>query len=162
MEEQKTDFEVIISNLVNILKKGNAHVSLDNALENIPFNILNKHPGELPYSIWQLAEHIRISQLDILEFSKDSSYQSPIWPDGYWTTSLTVETEEEWQNCVRKIKEDRHSFVELIKNSGDHLLKPFTNGNGQTLFREALVLADHNSYHTGEIIILRRLLNDWD
>jgi len=161
MSEQKTDNSVVISNLIHLLKKGNAHASLDDALENIPFEILNKKLAGLPYSIWQLAEHIRISQLDILEFSRDPKYQSPKWPDGYWPSSTTIETKEEWQDCINKIKNDRDSFIELIKNSGKDLFKPFTHGDGQTLLREALVLADHNSYHTGEIIVLRRLLNDW-
>lgn len=161
MTEQKTDNDAVISNLIHLLKKGNAHASLDDALKNISFDILNKKSAGLPYSIWQLAEHIRISQSDILEFSRDPKYQSPKWPEGYWPSSITVETQEEWQDCITKIKNDRDSFVELVKNSGEILYKPFTHGDGQTLLREALVLADHNSYHTGEIIVLRRLLNDW-
>jgi len=161
MAKQKTDGATVISNLIHLLKKGNAHASLDEALKNIPFDILNKKPAQLPYSIWQLAEHIRISQLDILEFSRDPKYQSPKWPEGYWPSLTTVGAEEDWKNCMEQIKNDRDSFIELLKNAGEDLYKPFTNGDGQTLLREALVLADHNSYHTGEIIVLRRLLHDW-
>jgi uncharacterized damage-inducible protein DinB len=161
MAGQNTDNHAVISNLIDLLKKGNAHASLDDALKNIPFEILNKKPAGLPYSIWQLAEHIRISQSDILEFSRDPKYQSPEWPEGYWPSSINVKEKEDWQDCIRKIKNDRDSFIELLRNSEETLYKPFTHGDGQTLFREALVLADHNSYHTGEIIVLRRLQNDW-
>ncbi|MEO6905728.1 MAG: DinB family protein [Ginsengibacter sp.] len=161
MTGQKTENTALISNLISLLEKGNAHVSLDDALKDIPFEILNKKPAGLTYSIWQLAEHIRISQSDILEFSRDPNHLSPKWPEGYWPSSPTVTTKEEWQNCIKKIIRDRDSFIELLKNSGKDLYKPFTYGDGQTLLRETLVLADHNSYHTGEIIVLRRLLNDW-
>jgi hypothetical protein len=159
MPDEKTS--TIISNLVNLLNKGNSHASLDDALKNIPFDLLNKIPEALPYSIWQLAEHIRISQSDILQFSKDSKYESPKWPQGYWPSSKSVSSEKDWKDCIEQIKNDRAAFIELLKNAGDDLYKPFPYGDGQTLLREALVLADHNSYHTGEIIVLRRLLNDW-
>ena len=159
MVEEKT--ATVIANLVHLLTKGNAHASLDDALENIPFDDLNKIPDGLPYSIWQLTEHIRISQSDILQFSKDAKYESPKWPEGYWPSSTKVTTKEEWHDCIRKLKSDRNSFVDLLNNSGEDIYKVFPYGDGQTLFREALVLADHNSYHTGEIIVLRRLLGNW-
>jgi len=151
----------ITDNLIDLLNKGNAHVSLDEALENIPLELLGKKPSGLPYSLWQIVEHIRIAQADILNFSKDSTYQSPKWPDEYWPKEAEPASQEEWKKCVKQIKEDRENFIALLKNSTDNLFKPFEHGNGQTLLREALVLADHNSYHTGEIIILRRLLDNW-
>ena len=153
--------QTVISNLIDLLNKGNAHVTLDEALKNIPFDLLGKKPAGLPYSIWQITEHIRISQSDILEFSRDPKYQSPEWPEGYWPSSTKPGSEKEWDSCIHQIKNDRESFIELLKNTGQDLYKPYTHGDGQTLLREALVLADHNSYHTGEIIILRRLLDDW-
>jgi uncharacterized damage-inducible protein DinB len=152
--------DIILSNLIQLLNQGNAHVSLDKSLENIPFDLLGKKPSRLPYSIWQIAEHIRITQSDILQFSKSSKYQSPKWPEGYWPSTTKPASDEEWQNCIQQIKKDRKAFINLLKKSDD-LYKPFPHGDGQTLFREALVLADHNSYHTGEIIVIRRLLNDW-
>lgn len=161
MQKKPSENAVIIDNLINFLNKGNAHISLDEALKDIPFELLGKKPRGLPYSLWQIAEHIRIAQDDILKFSKDSRYQSPKWPEEYWPKELHPATEEEWEKCVSQIKRDRKSFVELLKNSADQLFIPFEYGNGQTLLREALVLADHHSYHTGEIIILRRILNIW-
>ncbi|HEU5052551.1 MAG TPA: DinB family protein [Hanamia sp.] len=152
---------VLVANLADLLNKGNAHVSLDDSLEDIPFEHLGKKPHGLPYSLWQVAEHIRIAQSDILEFSRDASYQSPEWPEGYWPKETKPGSEEEWKKCLDLIKKDRKEFINLLQNSSENLFTVFAHGDGQTLLREALVLADHNSYHTGEIIVLRRLLDNW-
>ncbi len=161
MQTQKSENDLLISNLTDLLTKANAHATLDDALKNIPFELLSKTPEGLPYNIWQLAEHIRISQWDILEFSRNPDYKSPEWPVGYWPTKKTPSSEEAWKKCIDEIKKDRNSFVELIKNAGENLYTRIPSGDGQTLLREALVLADHNSYHTAEIIVLRRLLRNW-
>ena len=124
--------------------------------------MLGEKPGNLPYSIWQLAEHIRIAQWDILEFSRNAKHVSPKWPDGYWPKEEAPESEAAWQKCMDTIQADRNAFIELIKNAGDALDEVFEYGNGQSLLKEALVLADHNSYHTGELIIIRRLLDAWN
>ena len=165
MQSQKTvslSHKELINNLVGLIEKRNAHASLSDALKDIPFSLLGEKPGNLPYSIWQLAEHIRISQWDILEFSRNAKHVSPKWPDGYWPIEGAPESEDAWQECINKIQADRNAFIELIKNAGDALDKVFEYGHGQSLLKEALVLADHNSYHTGEIIVIRRLLNAWD
>ncbi len=156
-----TENTAIIDNLINLLNKGNAHISLDEALKDMPFEILGNKPEGVPYSIWQLTEHIRIAQEDILNFSKDSQYQSPNWPDDYWPKEVKPPSEEAWENCIMQIKRDRKSFITLLQNTADNLFTPFEYGDGQTLLREALVLADHQSYHTGEIVILRRILKNW-
>lgn len=161
MNTENSENAAIIENLINLLNKGNAHVSLDEALKDIPFELLGKKPKGLPYSLWQIAEHIRIAQEDILKFSKDSHYQSPKWPDAYWPKEAKPSSEEEWEKCLKQIKKDRKDFVALLKSSPENLFKSFEYGTGQTLLREALVLADHHSYHTGEIIILRRILGIW-
>jgi hypothetical protein len=161
MTVANTNTETVISNLVDLLNKGNAHVPFDEALKNIPFDLLGEKPAGLPYSIWQITEHIRIAQWDIVEFSKNARHVSPKWPDAYWPSSVKPASQKEWKNCLEEIKKDRYSFVEFIEKAGEDIYKPFTHGNGQTLLSEALVLADHNSYHTAEIIILRRLLQDW-
>jgi DinB superfamily len=151
----------LIRNLVELIEKGNAHAPLDDALKDIPFSLLGVKPVNLPYSIWQLAEHIRITQWDLLEFSRNAKHVSPKWPDGYWPTESAPESEAAWQKCRDTILADRNAFIELVKNSGDVLYEIFEYGDGQSLLKEALVLADHNSYHTGELIIMRRLLNTW-
>lgn len=151
----------LVERLAELLTKGNAHVPLDQALRDIPFELLGKKPSGLPYSLWQIAEHIRIAQWDILQFSCDPAYRSPSWPEGYWPRKATPDSEKEWEKCVNRIKKDRRDFISLLKKSADRLFDVFEHGEGQTLFQEALVLADHNSYHTGEIIVIRRLLKDW-
>ena len=165
MKAKKTNsptFTTVIENLVDLVEKGNAHASLDHALQDMPFSLLGERPGNLPYSVWQLAEHIRIAQWDILEFSRNAKHVSPKWPHGYWPKETAPESPDDWQKCIDTIKAERKTFIELIKASGDALIVPFEHGSGQSLLKEALVLADHNSYHTGEIIILRRLLKTWN
>ena len=164
MKEQndiENNQQSIIKNLTELLAKENFHVSLDASLASISFSLLGGRPSGLPYSIWQLAEHIRIAQWDILEFCRNEKHTSPKWPDEYWPEAAAPESEADWKDYISNIQEDSKAFIELIKNAKDDLYKPFTHGNGQTLLKEALVLADHNAYHVAEIIVIRRLLNAW-
>ena len=158
---KNNEINILTDLLEDLLNKGNAHVSLDAALHGIPFSLLGEKPNQLPYSIWQLAEHIRISQRDILEFSRDAKYVSPKWPEEYWPIESKPAKKSLWEDCVTQIKSDRKAFINLIKNAGDKIYISFDYGDGQSLLKEALVLADHNSYHAGEIIIVRRLLGNW-
>lgn len=156
MNKEKT----IIEELTNLLRRGNAHVSTDDALKGIPTEKLNEEIEALPYTLWELAEHIRIAQWDILQFCKGPDHLSPRWPEGYWPDAKKP-TEKEWKSCLKAIHSDREEMIELLKTHSERLFEPFSYGSGQSLFREALTLADHNSYHTGEIIVLRRLLGIW-
>lgn len=151
----------VIKELISLLKKGKAHASFNDAIKDIPFEDLGKKPNNLPYSIWQLTEHIRITQNDILEFSTNKNYKPLNWPDDYWTKKAEPENEAEWKESINKINGDLKAFIELLKDENADLLNPFEHGDGQNLLREALLIADHTSYHTGEIIILRRLLGNW-
>ncbi len=150
----------LIQELVSLLKKGNAHVSFIDAVKNIPFEDLGKIPNNLPYSIWQITEHIRIAQKDILDFSANKNYKKLNWPDDYWTKDAAPKNETEWKNCLQTINDDLDEFIELLKNT-ENIFKPFQHGSGQNLVREAILIADHTSYHTGEIIVVRRLLGNW-
>ena len=161
MQSIKAQEELLIKHLEDLLTKGNAHVTLDDALENIPFEILGERPADLPYSIWQLAEHLRIAQFDILDFSRNADYAHLKWPDDYWPKENYPASENAWQECVDQIKADRKAFIDLLNSAANTLYEPSAHGTGQTLLREALVLADHNSYHTGQIILLRKMLNAW-
>ncbi|MGN6618339.1 MAG: DinB family protein [Ilyomonas sp.] len=152
---------ILIQQLVDVLKGGNAHATLEDALSNIPFELLGKKPHNLPYSIWQLTEHIRIAQWDILDFSRNANYKELEWPKDYWPESTAPKDEAEWQQCVDQIFKDREEFIHLLQDPTEDIYKPFIHGNGQNLLREALLIADHNSYHTAEIIVIRRLLNAW-
>lgn len=161
MPTAQTGSNIIVNHLEDLLTQGNAHATLDDALDNIPFEILGEIPAGLPYSIWQLAEHTRITQLDILDFSRNADYEYLKWPDDYWPKENKPTSKLDWDQCVRQIKSDRKTFVDLLSAEVNNLYLPLKHGTGQTLLREALVLADHNSYHTGQIILLRKMLNAW-
>jgi len=164
MKEQSSqpDASELIQQLVELLQNGHAHVSFNNAVKDIPFGFLGKKPGGLAYSIWQIAEHIRIAQWDILDFSRNENYKEMKWPEDYWPHEDAPESETAWNECIKRINEDQGAFIDLLHTHAGDLFKPFSHGNGQTLLREALLIADHNSYHVGQIIVIRRLLGNWN
>ncbi|EHQ29963.1 DinB family protein [Mucilaginibacter paludis] len=153
--------QITRKHLIDLIKGGNAHATLDDALSDLPTQLRGVIPDGLPYSIWQLAEHIRIAQWDILEFSKDQAHQSPKWPEGYWPKETAPQDDAAWHQTIDQIKKDTDSFIALLNDKNNDLYTPFPHGDGQTLLREALLIADHNSYHTAEIIVIRRLLGAW-
>jgi len=150
----------LLDELVFLLRKGNAHVSFNDAIQDIPFDDLGKKLQNLPYSIWQIAEHIRITQKDILDFSANENYKELNWPADYWPCAAAPESKAAWDNCIKQINADLDAFIGLLTNS-TNIFKPFGHGTGQSMLREAMLIADHTSYHTGEIIVLRRLLGNW-
>lgn len=151
----------IIGQLISLLTQANAHVTFEDAVQSIPFEILDEKPANLPYSIWMLVEHIRIAQADILEFCINENYKTLKWPGEYWPLEEFPLNETDWLKSLEQIRKDRDNFIALLSKSGADLLSPFPHAEGQNLFREALLIADHTSYHTGQIILVRRLLNDW-
>ena len=152
---------IIVKQLAELLEKGNAHVTLEGAVKDLPAELRSVKADKMPYTIWQLLEHIRITQWDILEFSSNPDHQSPVWPDEYWPKEGAPASEDAWKNSLHQIKNDRKDFIALLQRESDKLLMPFPYGDGQNLLREALLIADHTSYHTGEIVVLRRLLGAW-
>lgn len=157
-QEHKTS---LIRTLSEGLTKGHAHATLEQALKGLPADLRGVVPKGLPYSIWQLVEHIRITQWDIVEFSINPDHVSPDWPEGYWPKEHEPKSEKAWTDSLHKINSDRETFVDLLRKDDVDLYTPFPHGDGQTLLREAILLIDHNSYHVAEIIILRRLLGAW-
>jgi hypothetical protein len=151
----------VIKTLEELLTGGHAHATFDDAVKGLPVELRGVVPEGIPYSIWQLVEHIRITQSDILEFSRDGAHESPKWPEGYWPKETAPADDTAWNNSLAAIKSDLKAFVALLKAPDAALYKPFAHGDGQHLFREALLIADHTSYHTGEIIVIRRLLGAW-
>jgi hypothetical protein len=150
--------------LKKLLDGGQAHATFEDATKNMPETLRGIVPDGLPYSAWQIVEHIRIAQRDILEFSDnaDGSYKPMKWPDAYWPKSPGPPEEDAWDKCLEAIGKDRAAFEKLLADAGDdELAAPFAWGDGQTLLREALLIADHMAYHTGELIVLRRLLGAW-
>jgi hypothetical protein len=151
--------EILITELIKLLNGRGAHASLDEALDNLPAKLRGIKPDNLPYSIWQLVEHIRIAQWDMLKFSHDEKHESPIWPEGYWVKETAPEDDKAWDKSLKQIGDDKEEFIKLLK-SGE-IYKAIPHGEGQSILREALQIADHNAYHTAEIIIIRRLLGAW-
>ncbi len=160
--DSKTDLETELkTQLKALLDGGQAHAKLDDAIKDMPFDKQGIVPEGLPYSAWQLLEHIRIAQQDILEFSDnaDGSYKPMKWPDDYWPKSPEPPSKSAWDDSVAALKKDRSAFEKLLKERD--LTEAFPWGDGQNLLREALLIADHESYHTGELIVTRRLLGAW-
>ena len=144
-----------------LIGSGSAHVTLEAAAKDMPLHLQGVVPPGLPYSAWQVLEHVRRAQRDILEFSDnaDGSYQPMQWPAEYWPTSPEPPSPSAWQDCVAAILQDNESFRQLLQERD--LTEQFPWGEGQTLLREAHLIADHESYHTGELVMLRRLLGAW-
>lgn len=160
-KEKDNNRPAVVKQLKALIEGGQAHATFDNAVEGLSAKLLGEKPHGLPYSIWQLAEHMRIVQWDILEFSRDPKHKSPSWPDEYWPKDPEPPGEEAWEDTLKKIKHDRKAFITLLEDDNNDLYSPFEWGDGQNLLREALLMADHNAYHTAEIIVLRRLLKAW-
>lgn len=151
----------LIKSLKELLTGGNAHATFEDAVKGLPVKLRGVVPEGMPYSIWQLVDHIRITQWDILEFSRDPKHTSPSWPDEYWPKDPEPPTEAAWKQSLEQIKKDNQEFINLLEAPGTDLFAPFPHGDGQHLLREALLIGDHTSYHTGEIIVIRRILGAW-
>ncbi len=151
--------------LLALLKGGQAHIPFHDAVKAIPARLRGVTPKGLPYSAWQIVEHIRIAQRDILDFSQNrnlhgkSPYKPLKWPDDYWPKSPSPPNSKAWTESLRQVRRDRAAFEKLVRHEPLHT--PFAWGEGQTLLREALLIADHTAYHVGELIVLRRLLGIW-
>jgi len=148
--------------LLELLRGGNAHLNFEEALAGLPPNLRGERPHGLPYSPWRLLEHMRIAQRDILEFSRNPKHVSPQWPAGYWPESDAPPDDKAWQKSIRQFRADLKAMQELVEDPAIDLLAPIPHGDGQTILREALLVADHNSYHLGQLVTLRRLLGAWE
>ena len=147
--------------LIQLLEGGQAHATFDSAVKGFPLEKIGSRHKGLPYSAWELLEHMRIAQHDILRFSVSAEYQSPKWPEGYWPSAPGPEKESDWSRSVRAIRKDLAEFQALLRDPKQDLYRKFPWGDGQTLLREALLIADHNSYHIGQLVLVRRLLGAW-
>jgi uncharacterized damage-inducible protein DinB len=149
--------------LLKMLDGSQAHATFDDAVADFPENLRGKVVDNLPYSAWQIVEHIRIAQRDILEFcTLGKDYKPMKWPEEYWPKDAEPSSKSAWDDSVKSVIEDRSSFEALVKKSSEaDLVEPFEWGDGQTLMREAILVIDHSGYHTGELVMLRRLLGAW-
>lgn len=151
--------KTLVGELTKLLLGGSAHVSFQDAIKGLNPKLRGVKPDNMPYSIWQLVEHIRIAQWDMLQFSKDADHKSPKWPDDYWPTESEPADDDAWKGSLEQIDSDLDEFIELLEHSD--IYQPLEHGDGQSILREALQLADHNAYHIGEIVAIRRVLGDW-
>jgi hypothetical protein len=149
------------THLLWLLKGGHAHVYFDRALTGLPAKQRATRPAGLPYSAWMLVEHMRIAQWDILEFSRDPRHVSPKWPEGYWPKTPAPPSAGAWAKSVAALRRDLRAMMALVKDPRTDLYARIPHGDGQTILREALLVADHNAYHLGRLIVVRRLLGAW-
>ena len=147
--------------LIYLLKGGGAHVHFLDAIENFPEAKRGTCVTGLPHTGWQLLEHSRIAQWDILEFSRDAKHVSPGFPEGYWPKTPVPPDEASWNKSVDAFQKDLEAMISLVKNPKTDLCAKIPHGDGQTILREALLLADHNAYHLGQLVDLRRALGAW-
>ena len=147
--------------LLELLRGGSAHLDLDKALAGLPAELRGKKAPGLPHTVWQLLEHLRIAQWDILEFSRDRDHVSPPWPEGYWPESEAPVDEAAWEASLEAVRRDLKAMQDLVADSGTDLHAKIPWGDGQTVLREALLVADHNAYHLGQIVGVRQALGAW-
>jgi hypothetical protein len=152
---------VLREQLVSLLKGGGAHVHFMDAIENFPPGKRGTYAQGLAHTGWQLLEHARIAQWDILEFSRNGAHVSPEFPEGYWPKTPAPHDDDAWNDSVAAFKRDLREMIRLVENPRTDLYAPIPHGQGQNILREALVLADHNSYHLGQLVDLRRALGSW-
>ncbi len=145
--------------LLYLLRGGGAHITFDKVVENFPLELVGRKAREIPYTPWQVLEHMRIAQWDILEFSRNPAHVSPRWPEGYWPQTDNVGDEESWNRSVESFRSDLKEIERLVEDSSTDLFAPIPHGDGQTILREALLIADHNAYHLGVLLTLKRLLS---
>ena len=145
-----------------LLRGGNAHVSFDDAVKDFPARLRGIKPEGAEHTAWQLLEHMRIAQWDILEFSRSAKHVSPEWPGGYWPKTEKPPNSDAWQKSIASVKKDLQAMQKLVEDPKTDLHARIPHGSGQTVFREALLIADHNAYHLGQLVLLRRLLGAWE
>jgi hypothetical protein len=144
--------------LVSAMSGHEAHIDFDSVLEDFPAEIRGTRAPGAPHSPWQLLEHMRIAQNDILEFSRNPRHKSPKWPDEYWPGAAAPPDLDAWNHSVRAFQKDAEEMDALVQDANQNLFKPFEHGDGQTLLREALLVATHNSYHLGQLMFLKKML----
>jgi len=147
--------------LLQLLDGRHAHMTIEEAVEEFPPEAMNETPSNVTYTPWQLLEHIRIAQWDILEFIRDPEHVSPDWPDGYWPAHSKQADEQMWENSVQRLLADREALAAIVRNPETELYAPLRHAPDYTILREILVVADHTAYHLGELGMMRQVLDAW-
>jgi DinB superfamily len=147
--------------LSKLLAWEDAHVGFDTVVADIPPELRGKRPAGTPHSPWELVEHLRITQRDILDFCRNPDYEEMSWPADYWPTSPAPPTADAWDESIDQFRRDRKALQDLAEDPAIDLAARIPHGSGQTYFRELVLVADHTSYHVGALVLVRRLLGSW-
>jgi hypothetical protein len=147
--------------LIELLGGEGAHAKFDSVIAGVPVEARGRKPKGLPHSPWMLLEHMRIAQWDILEFSRNREHVSPKWPEGYWPDTAGPASTAAWNTSIKKFRQDLQAMQDLVKHPKTDLFAKIGWGDGQTILREALLIADHNAYHLAQLVDVRRLLGIW-
>lgn len=153
--------QVLREHLLELLRAGSAHLGLEQAIAGLPADLRGARAQELPHTAWQLLEHLRITQWDILEFSRNPDHVSPKWPDAYWPETAAPPDEAAWDRCVEQFRQDLKAMQDLLADPETDLYLKIPWGDGQTILREAMLVADHNAYHIAQLVTLRQALGAW-
>jgi uncharacterized damage-inducible protein DinB len=156
-----TDDAAIRDHISRLLAWSEAHVSYDDAVKDLPAELRGRQPAGLPYSPWQIVEHVRITQDDILDFCRNAHYEEKEWPKEYWPSSPTPGSDVEWETSLTQFRRDREALQAMAVDPAIDLTAKIPHGSGQTYLRELLLVADHTAYHVGELVVARRLLGAW-
>jgi hypothetical protein len=151
--------QVVRDHVLYLLRGGGAHLSFEDFVRDFPAELVSQKIASLPYTPWQVLEHMRLAQWDILEFSRDANHVSPDFPKGYWPKVDDLGSSEQWQQTVQEFRSDLKQMEELVADSATDIFKRIPHGEGQTILREALLIADHNAYHLGALAVMNRLIN---
>jgi uncharacterized damage-inducible protein DinB len=157
MDSTKTTRKLLLEQL----EGGNAHVDFKQAVLGITYKQAGINVEGVPHTIWELIEHIRIAQDDILEFCKNPQYRAMDWPEDYWPQKSSPDNREQFEESIKAVLDGVEEMRELVRDPDNDLQSIFDHGDGQTLFREAMLIVDHNAYHIGQIVMIRRLLGSW-
>jgi hypothetical protein len=147
--------------VLELLNGGHAHLNFEKAIADLPPRLRGAKPPGLPHTPWRLVEHMRIAQWDILHFSIDPNHVSPDFPGGYWPAGDAPPSQKSWDHSIKAFKTDLQTMMNLVADPKTDLFAPLAHGQGQTILREALLVADHNAYHLGQLVTVRRLLAAW-
>ncbi len=158
---QETQDRSLRDHLLELLKGGSAHLGFDEAIEGLPSELRGKKAPGLAHTVWQLVEHLRIAQEDILDFSRKPDYKAPKWPDDYWPDTEAPPSSEAWEQSLEAFHRDLQAMKDLVTDVSTDLFAKIPWGDGQTILREAILVADHNAYHVGQIVTVRQGLGAW-
>ena len=147
--------------LLDLLGGGGAHAKFEDVVRNLPAKLRGTKPAKFPHSLWMLLEHLRLAQWDILEFSRNAKHISPEWPGGYWPKTGAPPNAAAWNRSIQQFRRDLKALQRLVANSKTDLFARIPWGDGQTILREALLVADHNAYHLAQLVDVRRMLGAW-